>query len=476
VIAGDEDLESVSDTETSSVGDEDLGDKLAFNTVSTPLEDGANVAASGTSVVAVTIAEEALSTTSTTTDDEQEASNNNNKGFAPVNSAAAVAPVDRTNGAAAPKDTFLTSWYPFLKDLTAPTTFVSVSVAETQAVLLAADVKTAAQANKGDLATLEGKLDRAIEEQGGVVFIKIETRSPKDVLQSNSMMDRLRGLVKPTMRPATGHLSVHDRVEIANADTIAFVKGIRQLFKIKSGAEAIAMLKMSERVRSDLEKSLASGGSLICVRKWRDVDAAREFRAFVFNRKLTACSQYCYYQCFPELLKSKDLLSDRIVKFFEQRVLPSLPYKDAVIDFHVTDELIEIIELSPFAFSTGACMFSWKSETDKAILENGPFELRILTEPKLNPYECLPSKWRQWFESERGFTLRNNVPAQAPQHAPEASANVAVAAAPAAQQAPKLPALPLAGAAPAAKKEEKKKWTFGKSRGKKEKEKEEKKK
>jgi hypothetical protein len=494
---GDEELESVSDTETSTVSEEDEKDKAKDNGGAAESGAASSAAASVAITNAGSIPEEALSTTSTTTDEEEDRtagsgampasaapSNTTNGVLKSLNNASSS---DAAGGSSAPKDTFLTSWYPFLKDLTASTTFVNATGAEILALLQAADPKTVVQANKGDLRTLESKLDRAVEEQGGVVFIKIETRSPKDVLQSTSMMDRLRGLVKPTMRQATGHLSVQERVEIANADTISFVKGIRQLFKIKSGAEAIAMLKMSDRVRQDLEKFAAQGGALICVRRWRDVDAAREFRAFVFNRKLTACSQYCYYQCFPELLKTKDQLSQRIVEFFHKEVLPILPYKDAVIDFHVTDEFVEIIELSPFAINTGACMFSWKSEADKAILENGPFELRILTEPKLNPYECLPSKWRQWFEAERGFSLRNNVAgAAAPAAtasgassdsgaAPTSAAPGAGAAAAAAAPAPKPvmpPPLPLGGAPAKQPEKEKKKWTFGRKTLEKEKKKE----
>jgi hypothetical protein len=136
--------------------------------------------------------------------------------------------------------------------------------------------------------------------------------------------------------------------------------------------------------------------STICVRQWRDVDAAREFRAFIHNGRLTACSQYCYYQCFPELVRDREELGQRIQHFFERRVLPAFPYKDAIVDLHVSDDNIEIIELSPYSHSVGACMFSWKTEEDRAVLENGPFELRILGQPKANPYECLPSKWRRF--------------------------------------------------------------------------------
>jgi hypothetical protein len=42
-----------------------------------------------------------------------------------------------------------------------------------------------------------------------------------------------------------------------------------QLFKVTSGQEAIAMLKMSERVCADLKAALdADVPSVICVRQW----------------------------------------------------------------------------------------------------------------------------------------------------------------------------------------------------------------
>jgi hypothetical protein len=466
----DEEVESVSETDTSTSVDDSPTSAAApaddVRSAGATATSGAAVAASA--AIAAAEKSEDITSTSTTTDDEAEAANTNAAkvdavAAAPSTTAGVVAAAAAPN--AVPKDFNLTSWYPYLKQFTAPTSFVEATHAEIQALVLASDPKVAAKANMADLRVLEGKLDRAIEEQGGVVFIKIETRSPKDVLQSASMMDRLRGLVKPTMKPVVGEPTVAEKIAIANTDTIAFVKGIRQLFKVKTGAEAIAMLKMSERVRQDLEK--AEGSSLICVRRWRDVDAAREFRAFVFNRKLTGCSQYCYFQCFPELLTDVDALSKRVENFFNKQVLPVLPYSDAVVDFHVTDGMVEVIELSPFSFSTGACMFSWKSDADKAQLEQGPFELRILKEPKSNPYECLPSKWRSWFEQERGFSLRA-VSAAAP------AANGAKVAAPAggaaaSRAAPpvNVPALPMnpPPVKKEEKKEEKKKWTFGKKKG-----------
>ncbi len=95
--------------------------------------------------------------------------------------------------------------------------------------------------------------------------------------------------------------------------------------------------------QANLDAKGADAVSIICVRQWRDVDAAREFRAFVHNGKLTACSQYCYYQCFPELVADRARLAQRIKDFFERNVLPVSPFKDAIVDLHVTDEVRSVL-------------------------------------------------------------------------------------------------------------------------------------
>ncbi len=45
----------------------------------------------------------------------------------------------------------------------------------------------------------------------------------------------------------------------------------------------------------------------------------------------------------------------------------------------VTDSDVKIVELNPFTAQTGGCMFDWVK--DKQVIENGPFEVRVVQTP-----------------------------------------------------------------------------------------------
>jgi hypothetical protein len=67
----------------------------------------------------------------------------------------------------------------------------------------------------------------------------------------------------------------------------------------------------------------------------------------------------------------------------------------------VTPDRVLIIELNPFFSDTGACLFSWKSANDRHIIQNGPFELRVVKSPLSSPYLSLPAVWAQWMCQQR---------------------------------------------------------------------------
>jgi hypothetical protein len=63
-------------------------------------------------------------------------------------------------------------------------------------------------------------------------------------------------------------------------------------------------------------------------------------------------------------------------------VKDKISHESYVIDFCITSEnVVKIIEINPFHFSTGAPFFGWKKGTEgRSILLNGPFEFRLRTE------------------------------------------------------------------------------------------------
>ncbi len=202
---------------------------------------------------------------------------------------------------------------------------------------------------------------------------------------------------------------------LANDDANLISAIARELFRVSSGREVVALLRASDRVMSDLEKARqAQRGSCLVLRRFALCMPAYEFRAFVFKRRLTGVSQYCYRQYFPEMLSRRPQLEAAIVAFFG-RTMARFPMENFVCDVFVTwhgeqVERVEIIELNPWFADTGALLFSWKNEDDRRILRgdvkrNEP-EFRYLLGCVEDPYESLPLAWRTWFERERKFDLR----------------------------------------------------------------------
>ena len=106
-----------------------------------------------------------------------------------------------------------------------------------------------------------------------------------------------------------------------------------------------------------------------------------EFRLFCHKEKLIGISQYNHYCVFPPLTQifedktERDKLKNAIIAFWEQMhqllVAETVPeqfrnfYREGyIIDFAVflNEDLsygATVIELNPYARSTGACLFDW---------------------------------------------------------------------------------------------------------------------
>lgn len=119
----------------------------------------------------------------------------------------------------------------------------------------------------------------------------------------------------------------------------------------------------------------------VVLRKWEPLlDPEFEFRGFVHNKQLTALSQYNHYAYFPEIVERKEELQEAITSYWEASVRAKVEAPSYVVDFAVlTDGRVCVVELNPFAKTTGGALFSWKG--DEAVLHNGPFEFRVHEKP-----------------------------------------------------------------------------------------------
>jgi hypothetical protein len=218
-------------------------------------------------------------------------------------------------------------------------------------------------------------LEKAIAMFPSGAFVKLSTRSPKDAVDKN--MDRVKRHLS-----LTGNESKND---------IYF--NLRQAFfhtlRVKSAQETLDLMSSSARIISDLLRALEHQEIWdleIVVREFVEFDIKNEFRGFYYNEKLTCLSQYDTNYYHPI---DKDAISKRIHLFME-----TFPVKtNCIIDFAITDTDIYIIELNPFTSSSGCALFKWNQDLE--VLQNGPFEFRVLTEPRSDTYlTTVMSPWK----------------------------------------------------------------------------------
>jgi hypothetical protein len=78
-----------------------------------------------------------------------------------------------------------------------------------------------------------------------------------------------------------------------------------------------------------------------------------------------------------------------MTEFFANKLVDTLPEMDNyILDFAVFDDgSVLVIELNPWATTSGAALFQWSA--DRSVLMNGPMEFRIVEEPVEGVQESL---------------------------------------------------------------------------------------
>ncbi|KAL9645395.1 hypothetical protein ABK040_002594 [Willaertia magna] len=234
------------------------------------------------------------------------------------------------------------------------------------------------------LSGIEKRISECLNDQrfGNGAFLKLNTRSPKDVPWREYENDKFKRLVDIEMNKLTE--------KTPNNIYIAFLKAMNKSMKISTGKDAMYLLTNSQRVYEDLTKNVDFGKELyeskMILREWIDEVAENpqyEFRSFVHEKSLNAVSQYFCDNTFDELLnlENRKLIEKKIIDFFNNTVTSSITHPSFVIDFFVSPTRgVLIIELNPFHIGAGPCLFSWKGN-EREILMNGPIEFRYQLEP-----------------------------------------------------------------------------------------------
>jgi len=166
----------------------------------------------------------------------------------------------------------------------------------------------------------------------------------------------------------------------------AVVDACCKILRVKSGAEAMYLLLHSDRVYSDITRmELAETGGAkveIAVRRWDPrVVPALEFRCFVYDHTMTACTQYYKLVYDPFMAAHSQEISDAIRAFHDEHIKPRMTVPEYTVDFAVTADLKDIIcvEINNPPPSAGTALFDWNDPEDHKIITNGPYQFRCNT-------------------------------------------------------------------------------------------------
>jgi hypothetical protein len=263
-------------------------------------------------------------------------------------------------------------WIQFLDDrITFPTRILDISVEQGIALRAlyhhrvngraALDVKLEAV-----LSQLEKKIDGAIKQfsaENAGVFVRLSTRSPKDALYfpGTKNYEYMVALLSERIKKIDPEFTKKER---SNQELIVFTETMTQALQVTSGRAAIDLLANSERILTDLNRALDFPNlwdMKLIVRLFQSIPYSMEFRGFVYDKKLTALSQYDPYICFEELNnpKTQRRIIRKIEAFFNEQVMARVPYEHYIIDFGIRNlkskhAEIVVVEINSFEPSSGS--------------------------------------------------------------------------------------------------------------------------
>jgi hypothetical protein len=277
----------------------------------------------------------------------------------------------------------LERWYPWLKEHTAATTFVSLSKAEAEAMRKACEArrKKGTESKEGR-ALLAVVLKRMEVEMAQPAFVKLSARSCKDsILRSthfkNVLAKEMAALQQQQSRTPNDLITAYVRA---------------QCFAMRrdTAAEALEDMLESRRIYEDLTLALLepSFRMEIVFRTWDErLIPEREVRCFVAKGRVAAVSQYYSSVYVPYLAENKAAFETRLLEYCAQ-LLKVIPLESYTLDVGMRDDgSLCVVELNPPAPRSGPALFVWNygAASDKADNEiltgDRPFEFRVLTAP-----------------------------------------------------------------------------------------------
>ena len=284
-------------------------------------------------------------------------------------------------------------WYPLVKNITFKSFFIPLEKIYGEIIYKFYKCKNDITYNDIKiLETLEKKIDFVIQNNECLrkngAFIRLIDRSPKDGDPYN------KEYVLKEYKKILFDLSKKYNKNIDDINLRINAIDKTQILKIKNGKEALNLLLTSQRTHQDITDWINFGGKeQIVLREWNnELTCDYEFRAFVYNNKITAITQYDHYGVFPYLFEEKEKIETLIHNFWKKEVKNKIKISYYIVDFGYINGKIILIEFSPFFPSTGGGLFDWNYDINE--LENGNGKLRIREQNYPN-LEILLDDWEE---------------------------------------------------------------------------------
>lgn len=283
-------------------------------------------------------------------------------------------------------------WYEDLKDFTFKTFMIPLSVDEAKVFCQihkryeAKDTYEISVEEKEKLSNLKSQVEKSLKTFGDKAFIKMSSRSPKDVTN-----ERFDGICKKELE------KVKDLTD-NNQRCWAILRSSLMLLQVTSSDQVLDLLIRSDRVYEDFQEEFKREKFSISIilREWMDIEVDLEFRGFVYQGKLNAISQYNCSCFFLNVVEQKSELQKKIFEFFDnvQPKIKGICDGNLILDFCIVKDQVYFIELNTFDIASQACLFSWKNEMK--LLKEGPFEFRLIETPIDHIERFVPKEYQKY--------------------------------------------------------------------------------
>eukprot|EP01113_Clastostelium_recurvatum_P030862 TRINITY_DN3797_c0_g1_i2.p1 TRINITY_DN3797_c0_g1~~TRINITY_DN3797_c0_g1_i2.p1 ORF type:complete len:260 (+),score=67.71 TRINITY_DN3797_c0_g1_i2:269-1048(+) len=207
-------------------------------------------------------------------------------------------------------------------------------------------------------------------------------------------------MAQSTLAPGTPEADIEDLV--------IFTRAAIGCLAVRTGAEAMMLLRRSDRVKADIgmaelmaQKNFRMS---LVLREWNaSIKPEWEFRVFVIQGRLTAATQYSNIVYVPEIAQQKDEIKECIMSFWE-KVQGNIRTPHYTIDLALSPDLKEvvIVEINGPPPSAGTSLYDWNKDEDRRqIMAGETFELRVMTHPRKGAKDEIHQPLRRYIERMR---------------------------------------------------------------------------